>query len=305
MKPDSQTRKYSQNFLANAALIIATIIFGSTFIGAKVILSDIDPVALTGYRGLITAFILLVYLLLKKQNVFLYFKSGFWIGCLIFIAFTAQTVGLAYTSALNSGFITGLFVIFVPIFSCIFLRTSLGYEKWIAIFMALAGLWCATGGLHNFNLGDFITLAGAAFWGFYVLAVDNVMKKHGNGVLLNFQQFLVLGILSLITMLIFHLPFSIRSVNACYMLLYLAIFANLIGYCLQFLGQKHLSPVNVAVVLLLEPVFAAIFAWTLGDEVFTLMKVLGGILIVAAIALTEIPVNKIKLFVKRSLNFNS
>ena len=279
--------KNYQKFVVNISLLISSIIWGSTFFIQKDALSFVGPMAINFYRALLGALILGLGLILFKKNPFHNFRTGIITGILYCLGLTTQMLGLQYTSAFNSGFITGLFVLFVPIFSFFLWRTKLSIEKIIAVLLSMFGLWFSTGGMHGFNFGDFLNLLSAVFWGFYVLAADKSLKNGSDPYLLNFQQLFITGILSAIIMLIFHLSYAIHALHAVYIIVYLAVFANVVAYCLQFIAQKHASPVNIAMLLLLEPVFAGIFAWTLGGENFTWLKCLGGIIIVAAIALSE------------------
>ena len=100
--------------------------------------------------------------------------------------------------------------------------------------------------------------------------------------ILNFQQFLVAGVISLICVVIFHAPLHVHTLKVFLSVIYLAIAANVVAYGLLFIAQKHISPVNTALLLMLEPIFAALFAWTLGKEVFSMQQAIGGALIVVA-----------------------
>ena len=279
-----------KKLLVNISLSITGVIWGSTFFVQKDALRFVDPMTLNGCRALLGAIVLGLLLLLFKKNPFANFKAGIAVGLLYSAGFTAQTVGLNSTSAFNSGFITGLFVLFVPLFSFLFWRAKLGLEKILALLIAMIGLWFATGGIHTFNGGDFLNLLGAVFWGLYVLQADKALKNKSEPFSLNFQQMVILGVLSFATVLIFRLPVTISSGRVINIILYLAIVANVIAYSLQFIAQKYASPVNVAMLLLLEPVFAGIFAWTLGGENFAWTKFAGGLLIIIGIVFSELKV---------------
>jgi len=288
-----------QTFLVNTYLVISSIIWGSTFFTQKDALNFLDPFTLNTYRAILGSLVLGIGLWVFKKNPFHNFKIGILTGILYFAALTAQTVGLNYTTAFNSGFIVGLFVLFVPIFSFMFLHTKLGVEKIVAVILSILGLWFATGGVHGCNIGDLLNLVSAVFWGIYVLAADKALKNGSGPYSLNFQQLLITAIFSVFVVgaqhfLPVHGAWAQNVVplpmHAVYLIVYLAIFANVIAYCLQFLAQKYASPINVAMLLLLEPVFSGIFACTLGGESFTMTKLMGGMIIVFAIALSEVEV---------------
>ncbi|MFZ5979174.1 MAG: EamA family transporter, partial [Candidatus Zixiibacteriota bacterium] len=100
---------------SDLGLLYAAAIWGATFIMVKAALTDIDPVIMVAYRFLIAGGILAVYLLYKKRNLWVYLGRSFVLAVLLWFLYVPQTMGLKYTTASNSGFITGLFVAFVPL----------------------------------------------------------------------------------------------------------------------------------------------------------------------------------------------
>lgn len=300
MKFKSDSKKHL--FLVNSALVITALIWGSTFFTAKEALNSASPLGINFYRCFISSIIFLPIFLLLRKNLLANFKWGVLVGSLVFAGFTTQTIGLQYTSASNSGFFTGMFAIFVPLFSVIFWRVKLGLDKIIAILLALVGLWFATGGIQVFNIGDLLNLSGAMFWALYIIAADKAMKKGCDPWVLNFQQFLVMGFLSLLLALLFRQSLQVTTHKAWYIVIYLAIFANVIAYSLQFIAQKYAAPTVTGLILSLEPIFAATFAWTLGNDIFSWTKLSGGILIVIAIIFCQVPILEL-LKEKRSMWF--
>lgn len=288
--------KLNQTLTANIFLVIATLIWGSTFFIIKDSLSGIHAITLVSYRSLLAAFLLAIGLLFAKKNIFAHFWQGAILGILLTILYICQTVGLYYTTATNSGFITGLVIVFVPIYALIFWRQRPKIYNLIAVILTLIGLWFLTGGMKNLNRGDVITMFVAISGALHLLLVDKYIKNKVNIFVLTFQQFLVMGLACLAIAYIFKLPMNIKTHAALYAVLYLAIFANVLSYLLQFYAQKHTSPHSVAILLTLEPAFAAIFAWTIGGESFSLTSLIGGIFIFSAIifsAVTEKPLPKL------------
>jgi drug/metabolite transporter (DMT)-like permease len=211
------------------------------------------------------------------------------LGAFLWIQYLCQTLGLKYTTASSSGFITGLFIIFVPLFSLLFFRRKPKAMQLIALGVALCGLWFLTGGLKDINIGDLLTFITAISIGLYILVIDKFVKEKKSIIVLNFQQFFVCTILSFVTILVFRLPLSIGGGQALAPILYLAIFGNAVGQGLMLLCQRYLKPVTSSLLLSTEPVFAASFSWTLGGEIFVPLKAIGGLFIVASIFLSEIP----------------
>jgi len=277
-------------FLADAGLFYAAAIWGSTFIMVKAALADIDPIVMVGYRFLMAGSVLLVFVLLTGRKLFEGLGRAFALAVMLWFLYVPQTMGLKYTTASNSGFITGLFVMFVPLFlRTIFKRRPTVMEV-IASIVSLVGLWILTGGLHDINIGDILTLSAALTYALHLLYSDKYMKSGIDPFLISCQQFLIVGVLCLLTALVFDLPFGVGSLEAGGIVVFLALFPTLSAFVIQMVAQKITSPLRVSLIFALEPVFAALFAWTLGGEAFVTHRALGGLFIFAALVLSGLPV---------------
>ena len=275
--------------LADLALVYAAAIWGATFFVVKDSLATIDPVVLVGYRFLLAAAVLAIGLKITKRPLFLYWKESVQLGIILWILYITQTVGLKYTTASNSGFITGLFVAFVPFFTIMMNRHARILSQMPAVIISLIGLWLLTGGLTDINKGDWLTLIAAVAYAGHLLYVDRFVKRGLDVYILSFQQFLFVGLLSLLTAAVFRLPFVPTSTDAVGYVLFLALLPTLSAFVLQLIAQKVVPPIRVSLILALEPVFAALFAWTLGGEIFILRRALGGLLIFVAMILSDLP----------------
>lgn len=288
-------RSKLKTYISDLGLLYAAAVWGSTFFLVKDSLGSIDPVILVGYRFLLAALLLGLYLLCKQVNMFSNFKQGLILGVFLWLLYAPQTIGLGYTSAANSGFITGLFVVFVPLFSFLFFKQIPSFMRLFAVGLSLTGLAVLTGGLKEINIGDMLTIITAMAYAIHILFADKYVKGDLNPLVLSFQQFLTVGVLSLIAGVIFKLPFSPGNPTTLGIIAFLAIFPTLSAFVIQLVAQKFTTPVKVALIFAMEPVFAAVFAWTLGGEVFTYSQAAGGILIVAAMIISELPTHKFKL----------
>jgi drug/metabolite transporter (DMT)-like permease len=277
----------TKTILSDLGLLYAAAIWGSTFFVVKDSLAGIDPVLLVAARFSLAAALMGGYLLLKRQPLFYRYKAGFVLGAWLWLIYGPQTIGLKITTAANSAFITGLFVAFVPVLSLILKRRS-SLWQWVAVGVSLVGLWLLTGGLSQANLGDTITLISAFAYAAHILAADRYVKENLDPFILAFQQFLTVGLISFLVALFFNLPFQIASWNTAGIVLFLALFPTVSAFIIQFFAQKHTAPLKVSLIFALEPVFGAVFAWTLGGEEFILRNALGGLLIFAAILLSNL-----------------
>lgn len=287
-------RSKLKTYLSDLGLLYAAVVWGSTFFLVKNSLGSIDPVILVGYRFLLAAFLLGLYLLFKQVNLFSSFKQGLVLGVLLWLLYAPQTIGLGHTSAANSGFITGLFVAFVPLFSFLFFKQIPSSVRILALGLSITGLAVLTGGLKEINIGDMLTVITAMAYAIHILFADKYVKGDLNPLVLSFQQFLIVGVLSLIAGVIFQLPFFPGNPSTLGIIAFLAIFPTLSAFVIQLVAQKFTTPVKVALIFAMEPVFAAIFAWTLGNESFTYPQALGGVLIVVAMIISELPAHRLK-----------
>lgn len=281
-------------YLAELGLLYAAATWGSTFFILKDSVNYIDPIVLVSYRFGLSALILGTFLVYKRKNLLANIKEGLILSIFVWIMYAAQTIGLKYTSATNSGFITGMFVVFVPIFSLLIFRKNTQLNKIIAILVSLLGLWILTGGLKDLNIGDILTIGTAIAYALHVLFIDKYVKNQIDPYILVFQQFFIVALVSFLTALIFKLPFSPIFSNVSWAITYLALIPTVSAMLIQFVAQKFTTPIRVSLIFALEPVFAALFAWTLGGETFILNKAIGGFLIVIAIILSDLQLRKSK-----------
>jgi len=285
--------KTYKTYIADTGLLYAAAIWGLTFFIVKDSLQYINPVILVGYRFFFAAIILAAILIYQRKPLFLNLKAGFILSLFLYLLYIPQTIGLGITTASNSGFITGLFVAFVPIFYLIIFRKPPSFTRLVAVIISLSGLWVLTGGLKDINTGDLLTLITAMAYAIHLLFTDKYVKNNIDPYILSFQQFLLVGILSFITGAIFRLPFSILSKSVIWVILFLTLFPTISAFIIQLTAQKFTSPIKVSLIFALEPVFAALFAWTLGGETFILHRAFGGLLIFLAILISEIPIKKL------------
>ena len=285
----SPVSRYRQ-LLADAGLFYAAAVWGATFFIVKDALGGIDPVAMVAYRFLLAGAIMLGLVLITGRSALKGLRQGIVLAVILWLLYVPQTIGLKYTTASNSGFITGLFVIFVPIFMRTVFRGRPTVWEWLATVVALGGLWVLTGGLTEINAGDLLTLAAAVTYALHVLYADRYLKGGADPLVISCQQFLIVGLLSLLALPIFGLDYRIHTVTAGWTTVFLAVFPSLTAFVIQMWAQKITTPVKVSLIFAFEPVFAGVFAWTLGGEPFEAHRGLGGLLVFAALVISGIPV---------------
>ena len=279
----------SKAIIADTGLFYAAAIWGSTFFIVKHALDTIDPIVMVAYRFLIAGIVLLAFLLYKKKNIFEHLKESFFLAVILAFLYIPQTVGLKYTTASNSGFITGLFVAFIPLFLRIIFKVKPTRMELLACAVSIAGLWILTGGMQDINFGDYLTLLAAVTYSLHVLYSDKYMKKGFDPLIISAQQFILVGLLSLGYALFFDLPMQVNSSYAWKATIFLALFPTLSAFIIQMFAQKIRPPLRVTLIFALEPVFAAIFAWTLGGEEIVTHRAIGGCVIFLALIISGLP----------------
>ncbi len=287
MNSHTQVSRRTQHW-ADIGLFYASFVWGATFLIVKEALAGVDAVTMVGYRFLIAGLILLIWLLAKKQPILRDLKQGAMLAAVLFALYIPQTVGLKYTTAANSGFITGLFVLWVPIFLITLFKRKPTVMEIIASFVSLIGLWILTGGLRQINYGDALTLIAAMAYALHLLLSDKYIKAGVDPLIVSCQQFLLIGIASVLVSATTGRSLAVADSPTWWAIIFLALFPTLSAFVIQMFAQRHTSPLRVSLIFATEPVFAALFAWTLGGELFTFNGALGGLFIVIGLALSGI-----------------
>jgi len=273
--------------LSELGLVYCAAVWGATFFMVKDALAGVDPVAMVAHRFLLSALLLAPWALTRPAR-FKHLKESLILAVLLVLLYVSQTIGLGFTTASNSGFITGLFVIFVPIFLLMFFGKPPTKAQWGASLLALAGLWLLTGGIRSANFGDAITLIAAATYAGHLLATDKYVRADADVLVLAFHQFWMTGALAALAVLATGRSFAVSGAPAKSTIVFLAVVPTLSAFFIQMKAQKTVPPVKVSLIFSLEPVFAALFAWTLGGERFAPSRAAGGGLIVAAMMAGEL-----------------
>lgn len=222
----------------------------------------------------------------KKTLIIASLCSGFF----LFIASAMQQIGIKESNASKAGFITALYVIFVPIISIIFFKMKEGIRLWISVVLSVAGLFllCIHDGF-NLEYGDAILLFCAFLFALQIITVAHFVKKV-DVLDLSIFQFLVVAIFSSIVMIAAQKPSADMILKAMPALLFVGIFSGACGYTLQNVGQQYVRPSIASLLMSLESVFSAIFAWIILGEMLGSREMLGAILMFSAIILAQLPI---------------
>lgn len=285
---------------AEFSLFLVTIIWGMGFPITKIALSyGFGPNTIMVGRFL-TATIILGVIYHKKisqANKALLIYGAF-TGLFLFFGFYFQTLGNVYTTASKNGFITQLNIVFVPYLYFLFFKRKVDLFNIISVFIAIIGLFVLTydsseinGGIlqyfTNVNIGDFYTLICAIMVAFHVTTGSFFQKKYDfDPAAFVFINIATAGILAIIFMLISE-TLPTKAVIDYWPLVFLGIFNTALGFLVQSYALKISLPTRVSLIVALESVFAAVGAVLIIGELVTVQLVIGGILIITAVLLSE------------------
>jgi drug/metabolite transporter (DMT)-like permease len=293
-----------KKFFNEGALVLTTLLWGLTFVVIKLSLADVSPLLFVSLRFTLASLILLPFMFgLFKTFTKEILIGGVILGLLNFAGFATQTIGLEFTSATKSGFITGTFVIFTPILQLIIEKRIPRKENVLGILLVLLGLaFLASKGNSlfdifmelgkNFNIGDFFTLLCAIVFAAYIVYLDIISHKIDYKVLV-FIQIIITGICGWLFTYFLSVSglekfnFQLNGTVA-FGIVYTALFATVIATTLQTKYQKYVTPTKAAIIFSLEPIFAATFAFFVINERVSNFGFIGCIFIFTGLLVSEL-----------------
>ena len=298
---------------ADTSLLLVAFIWGATFVIVQNAIAFLEPHSFNGLRFFIAAILLCAWLFLfeKKQLKQLNWKiivSGIIIGIWLFIGYAFQTMGLLHTSSSKAGFITGLSVVLVPLFSFLLLKNKPGINAIIGVSIATIGLYLLTmTDRVGLNIGDGLVFICAIGFAMHIIFTG----KYSS----NFPS-LLLTVIQIATVSILSIGFAfftedwrqainpevIFQGNVLFALIITSVFATALAFFAQTRFQKFTTPTRVALIFAMEPVFAAGTAFLWADERLSYSALIGCLLIFSGMVFAEIPIKKTQKLFKKKQN---
>lgn len=281
------------------ALLGATVIWGSAFIAQSVGMDKIGPFTFQAVRCfLAVVFLFPASALFSKGKPFwkswadpALWRSGVICGLALFAASSLQQIGLVYTDAGKAGFLTAMYIVFVP-FLGLFVGQKPGRNALLSLIPAIVGLYllsCTS--VSGINKGDVLLLLCAVAFSVQILLIDRHCAGL-DGLKLNCIQALVVAVLSVPWALLTETA-APSLIASCWLPLgYAGVLSMGVAYTLQIVGQKRVAPSAAALLMSLESVFAALFGWLLLHETMTWAEELGCVLVFAAVVISQLPEKK-------------
>lgn len=287
---------HRQALRADLLMLLTAMIWGSSFVAQRLGMDAIGPFLYTGLRFALATVVLLPLVVLLSRRAGSkapqpinrgLLLGGTVMGLALALGINLQQVGLLFTSVTNSGFITGLYVIVVPLLG-LFLGHKTGLGIWLGAGLAVVGMVLLSVG-EGFHVasGDWLQLAGAFVWGAHVLLVSFFASRH-DPLRLALLQFAVCAVVSLALAIALEKIELAAIVTAGPALLYGGLLGVAVGFTLQVIAQKHAIASHAAIILSLEAVFAAIAGAIFLSEALALKGYIGCALMFSGMLLAQL-----------------
>jgi drug/metabolite transporter (DMT)-like permease len=281
------TESRRTTLLATAALLAMTACWGSTFFLIKDLLDRVPTLDFLAVRFAIASIVLLIaapraVARLSPETR----KRAAVLGLLYGVAQILQTAGLAHTAASVSGFITGMYVVATPLFAALLLRTRITPLTWAAVALAAVGLGILTLDGFAVGYGEAITLVAAMLYALHIVGLG-AWSTPSEALGMSILQIVVIAAVCLVA----TAPDGVvlpATVSDWLSVAYMAIFAGALAMLGQTWAQAHLPATRTAIIMSMEPVFAAFFAVLVGNESPTLRMVVGGLVVLSAMLIVEL-----------------
>jgi len=293
-QPDKTFIQFIKGYKPEAILFSISLYWGLTFPLIKIVLDDVSPNALVLSRFLITLIFFFIFFRKQIKDIDSSgFRNGLILGIFLFIGFLTQTIGLKYTTASKSAFITGINIVLIPFTQMLIIKTKPNTGNIIGIIIVIAGLFFLTEIKYAaINIGDAVTFICAIAFAFHIVYLDKYSRKS-NTVSLVFGQYVTMFVLSLISMVIFEnilfQDFLFRiNYTSSFIIIFTAFFSTFLAFYLAIKYQKFLTPVRAGLIYNMEQVTAVISSYFILNEIMNFNQITGAILITIGLIISEI-----------------
>jgi len=277
-----------REWIATCGLVAATAVWGLTFVTVQDAVRIFPVLTFLGYRFSASAGLLaLVYLPDLRRMSLPGLMQGVWMGMCLSAGFILQTYGLTVLSVPTVAFITGLFVVFTPLLGLVALHRRPSRLTWWAIIPSAVGLYFLTGGQASWGAGDLVVLGGAIAFAGQILTTERGVERYPFGGLVVVEM-AICGAVSFIGAM-WEREVALPSTSTVWeALVVTAVLAGAFAFSMQTAAQRHLSSARTAIIMTLEPAFAALFAYVLLGTNLTPSGWVGAILVMSAVFIVEI-----------------
>ena len=287
-------RRTATVYKADLLLFLAALVWGTGFVAQRAGMRHVGPMTFNGIRFALGALAVLPTALLARRKEAGTNLPPKWLalggalaGLVLFVAVSFQQFGIVHTTAGKAGFITGLYMVFVP-FIGYFVGQRAGLGSWVGAAVALAGLYLlsVTGPLRIAR-GDLLVFIGAVFWAVHIVVLGWLAPRCEPAGLAC-VQFTACAVLSTVAALVSERVSGSQVAAAALPIVYGGVMSVGVGFTLQVAGQRGAPPAHAALLLSLEAVFAAVAGWLLLGEGLTPRGTVGCALILAGVLVSQL-----------------
>ncbi|MDH6348715.1 DMT family transporter [Brevibacillus sp. FSL K6-0770] len=288
-------------WMADITLLLIALVWGTTFLIVQQAIASLPPNTFNAVRFTVAALFLLVILLIRNRRQLTEFRgpiirAGIILGFWLCLGYALQTVGLLYTTPSKAGFITGLSVVLVPLFSFLLLRDRIKVVAVIGVILAAAGLYLLTQNQEfSFNLGDALVFGCAICFAMQIVFTGKYAPRF-SALPLAIVQLGTVAVMSWLYAFFFEDwsrafdPAILFIPEVAMGLIVTSIFATALAFLAQTALQKQTSSTRVALIFALEPVFAALTSYIFIHEVLNGRQLTGCLMIFTGMILAELPI---------------
>jgi drug/metabolite transporter (DMT)-like permease len=291
-------RRIAERSGSGLVLLLTPILWGATFPGGKIALRTLPPQAFMAWSrilGVVAIVALLPVLRMAGDEPRKALREvvgpGLLLGALMFVGYSLQTEGLARTTATNSGFITGLYVVFTPLLAMAVFGHRAGPSAWLAVAVSFVGLGLLSVtdvGSIRLHLGDLLVLAGAVVWAGHIVGVGHYSTRFAPWVLSLAQMGVAAGLHLVVTVWVGLHVGRASAIDVWPLLILTGILGSGVAFSIQILGQRSLTPARAVVLLAGEALFSALFSAVWLGERLAWQQWIGAALVLAAMAYSEL-----------------
>jgi drug/metabolite transporter (DMT)-like permease len=282
----------SMRWKSDLLLLAVAAIWGSGFVAQRLATAQLSTSYFNGGRFLVAAVLVLILALLQRGRPQVTRAEAplmILAGGLLFSAAWLQQAGLVTTTISNASFITGMYVVLVPIILLIFWKKKVSWLSWVAVFLAALGIMLLSlQGEFRLSRGDALELAGAVMWALHVILIGRLAGQGANVLWFSVIQFATCAALN------FLLAFGLEPqgagslITSWPVIVYSGILPIGLGFTLQIAGQKHAPAVDAAILLSTEAVFGTLFGYLFLQELLSVRQLFGCALLLAAMILAQL-----------------
>ena len=283
-----------KKWLAIGGLILVTVIWGGGFVASDIALESMKPFQIMMVRFLLASVLMGMISLGQKNREeksvdrIGAIRAGILMGIALFVGFSLQIIGLQYTTPSKNAFLTALNVVIVPFIAFIILKKKIGAKGIIGAILSVVGVaLLSLNGNLTLGLGDALTLICAVGFAFQIFFTSEFVKKYPVSVL-NMVQMITAFVLSAVSLVFFgETDFQVTT-QGWLSVLYLGVISTTLCYLLQTVCQRYVDETKAAIVLSMESVFGTIFSIIILHEVITLRMVIGCVIILTAVIISNL-----------------